>query len=291
MIVELFGIVAPTFLCAAVGFLWIRFGLAYDRGMITDLVMNVGAPCLVFSQIVGLEGDTGEFARICGISLLAMALNAVIGTAFLKLRGLPISSYLSPLVFGNTGNMGMPLCLFALGEEGLALGLAFFVTHSITHFTVGVAIWSGKLSLREPLANPLALSAGAALVVLTSDTVLPEFVVDTTSLLGDFTIPLMLITLGVSIAELRVSAFSRTLSLAVLRLVMGASVGVFLAWAFALEGVSRSVVIIQCAMPAAVFNYLMAQRYARDPDEIASLVVLSTLIAFALLPAWLAFAL
>lgn len=291
MILELFGIVAPTFLCAAIGFLWIRLGMAYDRAMITDLVMNVGAPCLVFTQIVGLEGDTGEFARICGISILAMSLNAVVASVFLKLRGLALSGYLAPLVFGNTGNMGMPLCLFALGEEGLALGLAFFVTHSFAQFTIGVGIWTGEFSLREPLTNPLALAVFAAFAVLWTGVKPPEFLVDTTSLLGDFTIPLMLITLGVSIAELRVAAFPRTFQLAVVRLVMGASVGVFLAWGFSLEGLSRSVVIIQCAMPVAVFNYLMAQRYERNPEEVASLVVLSTLLAFALLPAWLAFAL
>ena len=101
----------------------------------------------------------------------------------------------------------------------------------------------------------------------------------------------MLITLGVSIGEMRVAAFRRTLTLASARLIMGGAIGVFLSWAFGLEGISRSVVIIQCAMPAAVFNYLMAQRYGRAPDEVASLVVLSTLLAFAALPAWLAFAL
>ncbi|MCP4004916.1 MAG: AEC family transporter [bacterium] len=291
MIFELFGIVAPTFICAAVGFTWVRLGVNYDRKMITDLIMNVGAPCLVFSKMVGLAGGTDEFVLLAGISMLAMALSGAGGWLLLRAMRLPSRTYLSPLIFGNTGNMGMPLCLFALGEEGLALGLAFFATHSITHFTVGVAIWSGRFSWREPLTNPLALAGAIAIAVLWSGVSVPGFITDTTGLLGDFTIPLMLITLGVSIGEMHVSNFSRTLVLASARLLMGGAVGVLLAGFFELEGISRSVVIIQCAMPAAVFNYLMAQRYDRAPEEVASLVVLSTLLAFAALPAWLAFAL
>lgn len=291
MTFELLGIIAPTFLCAAVGFLWVRIGASYDRDMITNLIMNVGAPCLVFSQIVGLDGNTDAFVELVGIAMLAMALGGVGGWLLLRAMRLPAHTYLAPLIFGNTGNMGMPLCLFALGEDGLALGLAFFATHSITHFTLGVGIWAGKFSLRDPLTNPLALAGGAAIAVQWLAIPLPHFVTDTTGLLGDFTIPLMLITLGVSIGEMRVAAFRRTLTLASARLIMGGAIGVFLSWAFGLEGISRSVVIIQCAMPAAVFNYLMAQRYGRAPDEVASLVVLSTLLAFAALPAWLAFAL
>ena len=291
MIAELLSIIAPTFLCVAIGFVWSRRGAAYDRALITDLIMNIGAPCLVFSQLVSLDGGAAEVARIAGIALVAMSLFAALGGAVLLLAGLPLRTYLPPLVFANTGNLGLPLCLFALGPEGLALAVGYFAATSIAHFTVGVAIWSGRPALRESLTNPLALATLIAAVVVLSGVPVPGFVLDTTRLLGGFTIPLMLLTLGVSIGQMHVARLPRPLALAVMRLGMGAGVGVALAAVFSLEGAARSVVIIDCAMPAAVFNYLMAQRYERSPEEIASVVVLSTLLAFALLPAWLAFAL
>ena len=55
-----------------------------------------------------------------------------------------------------------------------------------------------------------------------------------------------------------------------------------------ITGISRNVVLLQCAMPIAVFNYLLALRYDRRPDEIAAMVLVSTLMAFIGLPFLLA---
>ena len=112
----------------------------------------------------------------------------------------------------------------------------------------------------------------------------PHFILNTTDLLGNFTIPLMMLTLGVSLARMRITKIKRTLSLAILRLLLGALVGFGIAEAFNFEGIERSVLIIQSMMPVAVFNYLFAQYYERDPEEVASLVVLSSAIGFTLLP-------
>ena len=102
--------------------------------------------------------------------------------------------------------------------------------------------------------------------------------------LGGITIPLMQLSLGVSLAQLRLADVPRTLSLAVARLGLGLLVGLGLASAFGFEGVARGVLILDCAMPAAVFNYMMAERYGRSPSDVASVVVLSTLLSFATLP-------
>ncbi len=285
------AIVAPVFLCAAIGWGWVRAGRLYDRELITRLIMDVGAPCLVFSGLVALEVDSTALATMAGASLAAMLAFAAIGWITLRIAGLPIHTYLAPLMFGNTGNLGLPLCLFAFGDTGLALAVAFFATTAVAQYTVGIWLWSGRLSLAELLRTPLAWATLLAVAVLFTEARVPGWITNTTQLLGGFTIPLMLITLGVSLGQLEVAELPRTFALSLLRLTMGVAVGFGLAGWLGLEGVTRGVVIVEAATPVAVFNYLFAARYGRSPESVASLVVVSTLLAFLLFPVLLSFVL
>lgn len=286
---DLLSVLAPTFLCAGLGWAWGSWGPRYDRELITALIANVGAPCLVFSKLTALEVATASLLQIAFAALLAVTAFAVIGAIALRIWGLPANTFLPPLMFGNAGNLGMSLCFFAFGSEGLALAVCFYTVIATVHFTVGILIWSGRISLAELLRNPLAGAAVIAVLVLAGDVAVPLWLRNTTELLGGFTIPLMLITLGVSIGELRLARLPRTIGLSLLRLGMGVAVGIGLAELFRFEGIIRGVVILECAMPAAVFNYLFAERYGRAPDQVASVVVVSTLIALLVLPALLAY--
>lgn len=286
---EIVGIVAPVFLSAAVGYGWIRLGRPFDRDLVTRLITDVGAPCLVFSGLISLDARSDDLTTIVGAALLAMACFAALGAAVLRLARLPAHTFLPPLVFGNTGNMGLPLCLFAFGDEGLSLAVCFFATVAITHYSLGVWVWSGRVSVIELLRTPLFYGTLFGVAVLAADVAVPVWLRNTTQLLGGFTIPLMMITMGVSLAELRLHGLPRTVALSILRLGMGVAVGFALSAVLGLEGVARGVVVIQCSMPVAVFNYLFAERYGRSPEAVASLVVLSTMLAFALLPLLLGF--
>ena len=286
---EIVGIVAPVFLSAAVGYGWIRLGRPFDRDLVTRLITDVGAPCLVFSGLISLDARSDDLTTIVGAALLAMACFAALGAAVLRLARLPAHTFLPPLVFGNPGNMGLPLCLFAFGDEGLSLAVCFFATVAITHYSLGVWVWSGRVSVIELLRTPLFYGTLFGVAVLAADVAVPVWLRNTTQLLGGFTIPLMMITMGVSLAELRLHGLPRTVALSILRLGMGVAVGFALSAVLGLEGVARGVVVIQCSMPVAVFNYLFAERYNRSPEAVASLVVLSTMLAFALLPLLLGF--
>lgn len=284
MVGELFTTVAPVFACAGIGYIWARSGQSYDTRIITQLVSHIGAPCLVFTTLVKIEGLTVEIGYMAIAAFAALVACTLLGFIILKVFGLPIRTYLAPIVFSNAGNMGLPLCLFAFGESGLALGIGFFAVSATIQLIFGQWLFSG-LPTPTPLLKapiPYAVAAGAVLMVLEIDP--PVFITNTTELLGNFAIPLMMLTLGVSLARMKVTRFRRTFWLSVLRLTMGAIVGFGLVEAFGFEGEARGVLIIQTMMPIAVFNYLFAQYYDRDPEEVASLVVLSSAIGFAILP-------
>ena len=226
---------------------------------------------------------------MAGAAALALACFAIIGALVLRAARLPFHTYLPALTFGNSGNMGLPVCLFAFGETGLALAIAFFTVGSISNFTFGVWISSGSISAASLLRTPLIYAVAISVIFMVAEIDVPPWLGNTTRLIGGMTIPLMLVTLGVTLAELRVTAFWRAFALSMLRLAMGFSVGYGLAGALGFTGVARSVLIVESAMPVAVFNFLFAQRYDRSPSEVAGMVLISTVAALALLPLVLAF--
>jgi predicted permease len=284
MVRELFEILAPTFLAAFSGWLWVRSGRSFDRKMISDLIMLIGAPCLIFSSLVSLEVTPAAMMEMAQAAITAFLAFAFLGFVFLRALKLPTHTFLAPLLFGNQGNLGVPLCLFAFGTEGQALALVFFAIGASLQFSVGLFVWSGRLDPRELIRKPIGLAALAAAVAIGYDLPVPSILTNTTGLLGAFAIPLMLIVLGGAVAELRVTDLRRSLIMATFRLLTGCLVGFALAEWLEFSGVARGVLIVQCVMPAAVFNHLLAQQYDRSPEQVASIVVVSTLLTATALP-------
>lgn len=284
MQVGLIGIIAPVFICAAIGFGWARMKHAYHTEFVTNLVMNVGTPCLVFTTLSTVALDLATFGTMAGLAALTLVVAAVIGAAGLRAAGLSVRSYLTSIVVGNAGNMGLPLCLLAFGEPGLALAIGYFAVSALLHHTIGIGIVSGATSLGRLARIPVIYAVLAALPFMVWQAAPPAWLLNTTRILGGMVIPLMLITLGISLARLGVASFRRSLVLSLVRLGLGFAVGVTIAEAFSLEGTTRGVLILEASMPTAVFNYLFALRYGRAPDEVAGLVVVSTAISFATLP-------
>jgi predicted permease len=289
MLSELFGILAPTFLCAFAGWIWVRSGRSFDRKMLGDLISVVGAPCLIFSSLVSLEVTPGAMLQMAVAAGCSYVVSGFLGFGILRALKIPPQTFLAPLIFGNQGNMGVPLCLFAFGVEGQALGLVFFAIGASLQFSVGLFIWSGRFDLMELVRNPIGLSAIAAAITIGFELPVPEVVTKTTGLLGGFAIPIMLLALGAAIAEVKVTDLHRSFGIAVLRLATGLAIGFGLADWMGFSGIARGVLILQCAMPVAVFNYLLAQRYERAPEQVASIVVVSTLLTAAALPLLLPF--
>lgn len=289
MLRELLEILAPTFLSAFAGWLWVRSGRAFDRKMIGDLISLIGAPCLVFSALVSLEVTPQAMLRMGVVASCAFALFTVSGILMLRFMKLPPRTFLAPIVFGNQGNMGVPLCLFAFGTEGQALALVFFAIAASLQFSVGLFMWSGEFDMMELVRNPVGIAALLAALAVALELPVPTFLTNTTRLLGGFAIPVMLLALGAAIAELKVTDLRLSLGISSFRLAIGLLIGFGLAELSGLSGIARGVLILQCAMPAAVFNFLFAQRFDRDPALVASIVVVSTLLTAVALPLILPF--
>jgi malate permease and related proteins len=289
MIEQLLNVIAPVFIVIAIGWGWAKIGKAYDTELVSSLVMAISAPCLIFSTLSTLQISPHLLGVMGMATALTLLLFGAMGATLLKVTGLPQRGFLAPLMFANIGNMGLPLCLFAFGKPGLALAIVVFAVFCVGQFTFGVWLYSGAASPVFLLKTPIIYAVFLGMAALLAGWQPPGWVAKTTELLGSFTIPLMLLTLGVSLARLEVMNLRRSLSLSALRLGMGFGVGVLVAALMGLTGAPRGVLILQSSMPVAVFNYLLSERYNQNPNETAGLVVISTVLSLLTLPLLLKF--
>ena len=284
MFSELFSIIAPIFLCCAIGFAWKRQNRAFDADLVTALSFNIGTPSLAFYTLTSTNLDPEIFNRMAAATLVTMLAFVALYSTILKVAGLSQKAYLPALTFANVGNMGLPLSLLAFGEQGLALAISYFAINVALMFSFGVSVAAGAFSWGKLLRLPVVFAVAAALAFLYTGQSPPKWISSTALLLGGLTIPLMLITLGASLVGLSLKNIPRSCALSVLRLISGFAIGWATAELFNMEGADRGVLILQCAMPVAVFNYLFSLQYNNKPEEIAGTVILSTILSFLTLP-------
>ena len=294
MLVSLFNTMSPVLVCILIGFGWKRLGFEFNQQFVTAAVMNIGAPCLIISSLNSTRVPLAEFGEVALATALITILCGLLAIPFaLKAKGDPLS-VIAPVAISNCGNMGLPLSLFAFGKEGLTLAIAFFITSSIFHMTVGLPLFSrSSTGLKGTLANlarqPIAYALVISLTLLIMDLHLPVWIDNTTHLLAGFTIPLMLITLGVSLGSLHNDAWLAGVGYSMLRFGGGLVFSLLVTHLMGITGLAQKVVILLSIMPAAIFNYIFAAHYNRSPEITASIVVTSTLMAFILLPVALSF--
>lgn len=281
---QLAAIILPVLVVPAIGFIWAKSGNTFDNRFITQLVTNIGTPALTADALTRIHMETSTLLEMAGLTVLCFLGFALLGVIVLRVMGLANHSYLPALMFPNTGNMGLPLALFAFGDEGLAFAVVFFAISITAQFTIGMSLAAGSFSIGRLLRMPMIYAIIAALFVLATGTEVPPYIGNTLQLLGGLTIPLMLLALGVSLAQLRVTRLPRNLFLSLVRLVGGASIGFLVGYFSGASDLAIGVLMIQSTMPVAVFNYLFAQYYNREPADIASMVVITTALSFVTLP-------
>lgn len=284
MLIELFAVMAPVLIVAGIGFGWARSGQPYPTEFVTRLVLNISTPCLVLSTLSRAEVDLQVFGQMALACVVICVIMAMIGWVLSRAINSDPKVLVPAYMFPNTGNMGLPISLYAFGEPGLALAVAFFVVLSVGHFTVGMILSGAAQSWRRLLLNPVIISLGVALAVLMLDLQLPRWIANTVDLLGSMSIPMMLLTLGVSLASIRPKQVGKGMLLGGFRILCGAAIGWGIALALDLPPLAQGVLVLQSAMPVAVFNYLFAVKANRSPETVASLVICSTLLSFLFIP-------
>lgn len=284
LIFILTNIILPIVIIGGIGFGWMKRGYEFPRTFVTSLIMNLGAPCLIFSGLMKLGDNFAQASIFMLAAITAISIFLLLAYIFVFFTGLPKRAYVLALYSRNCGNMGIPLCYFAFGDAGMALALVFFAISIFFQYTIGLGIVHGKLSLKELSKITFLYGFGLALLFLGLDIEPPLWMINTANLLGQLTIPLMLMMLGTSLARFKMQKSGKLILLSVFKIALGFGVGYGVAALFGFTGLERNILILQMSMPVAVFSYMLAEKYNRDPEEVASMVFMTTLISFISMP-------
>ncbi|WP_027965877.1 AEC family transporter [Halomonas halocynthiae] len=288
MLAELFAVMAPVLAGAGLGFGWIKTGHDYPVAFVTRLVFNIGTPSLVLASLASADIALDTFARIMLATALVLVTMAAATLIVTRLLGHGWRVLLAPMMYPNTGNMGLPVVLYAFGSTGFAVGITVMVTVALFQFTLGTLLAQRGNPLRALATTPTIYAVIISLVLMVTNTTLPLWMINTLDLISGFTVPLMLITLGVSLASIQVKSLRSGVVFSLIR----TPIAICVAWAIGhllgLPAMAQAILILQMSMPVAVFNYLFAQRSQCEPEYVASLVFCSTLLALIYLPILLA---
>ncbi len=288
LVIEILTILAPAAILASIGLFWARIGTEFPIQFVTTLVINVGMPALLFYTLATSQVDLRSLGTIVAAAVAVHIVFTVVALLYLKQAKKDWRLCIAH-VCGNTGNLGLPVCYFAFGDAGLAYAMAFFSLQCLLLFSAGEAVLSANASIKPALRSPILHAVWLGTLVRYMDWSLPKFLMDTTQLLGQLVIPIMLITLGVSLAGMTVKSLPSTIRWSLIRTGVAMMVGFGVAHLFGLEGVARGVLIIETTAPVAVFNFLLAVKHNRDSVEVSGLILVTHLSAIVYLPLLLGF--
>ena len=292
--IKLFEVLFPVFFVIGIGYFLGKKNPKIDTTFITNFAANIGTPAMIVFAVTSTGITFDIFKNYFWYYLLAIIAFSIVGIPtlyFLKTKD--IIRELPPLILPNTGNMGLPICLFAYGTEGLGVSASITSIIILFHFTVGVFLADRKFNLYVILKNPPFYAIIFSAFVLYNDITLPTVVINTTEWLMFATIFLILMSLGIALIRLKVFSFYKAIAASLTRMIVGPIIGLLLIYYFDLEGFAAGVLLIQCSMPSAVLNYLVASIYSPKKiiDSVASTIVVSTLMSFITIPIVVFFAL
>lgn len=288
MFATLFSIIFPVFAVAALGYLYARW-LHTSLGDTNRINMEIFIPALIFSVLSDTGFDVADYGNLALAAALVVLLPGIIGWPVARLMRVEHKTFLPPLMFNNSGNMGLPLAVFAFGEDALPIAMVLFMVENTLHFTVGNWILIGRLLPMQLLKSPMLWATFLGIAFNMLDLSLPKPVNDSIGLVGQIAIPLMLFSLGVRVAQTHITEWRMAIVSSLIIPVTGIAIALAASAFFALEARQAHQLLLFSVLPPAVLNYMLAEQFRQEPEKVASIVLLGNLSAIVTVPAVLYF--
>ena len=283
--IKIFEVIFPVFFVIGVGYYLGKKNPKFDTNFITNFAGNIGTPAMIFYTVTTTGITLSIFVSYFFYALLMIGGFAIIGLILLFFLKKDLSMELPPLILPNTGNMGIPICLFAYGTVGLGVASAIASVIILFHFTLGVFLAKKSFSLDVVIKSPPVYAIIISILFLYFQIKTPLFLENTTFLLTYATIFLVLMSLGIALTRFKFS-LKDSIILSLCRVILGPVIAFIIIYNFDLSGFAAGVLLIQSAMPSAILNYLVGSMYSpkKVVDSIASTIVVSTLMSFITIP-------
>jgi malate permease and related proteins len=157
MLERILTIVLPLFAVVAVGFLYARRHRP-DMGAATALNMDVFVPALVFSALASKDADLGAYGPLALAGLLLVLGSGLLAWPIGRAAGVAARTWVPPMMFVNSGNMGIPLLVLAFGEQAMAAAVVLFLIENFLHFSLGTRMLDRGTPLLRVLGTPVMLA-------------------------------------------------------------------------------------------------------------------------------------
>lgn len=287
---RILSIVFPVFAIIGIGYGYGRIKRP-EIGVTNQISMDVLVPALVFSALASKSFDFTHYWQLALGGLLVILGSGLLAWPVARMLKVETKTFVPPMMFNNSGNMGIPIILLAFGEQALGAAIILFLVEMILHFSLGPYMLSHRMRLLQLLKTPVLVATVLGVAVSLSGSALPQPIYTAIKMVGDASIPMLLFALGVrlnqvSFKDWHIGAWSGIVSPAT-GIVMVLLITPFLQ----LDPVQQSILLVFGALPPAVLNYLMAEQYRQEPERVASIVLLGNLSALLVMPIVLAFAL
>jgi predicted permease len=290
MLTQIAGITLPIYILVAVGFFYGR-RVKPDLSGSNKLVVDVALPVLIFTSLSAKTFDPMAALTFTGASIALIVLSGLLAWPLARWSGSSRPAFLPCAMFTNVGPVGIPLVVLAYGPQGMPTAVVLLVISNILHFTLGAGLMSGRVDWRMVYANPLVWATVLGVISSRLNWILSDWLQTSLNLIGSVLVPMMLMSLGARLASSRVAdawvGVRATLLIALIRLAAAYLVLMFLP----LQGIERGALILFACLPAAVFNFMLADRFKVQPNLVASMVVIGHFLGLLMLPLGLLLAL
>ena len=284
--IKLFEVIFPVFFIVGIGYLIGKKNPNLETSFITDYAANFGTPALVIFALTSTGVTFSIFAEYFIYALILLTSFGLVGLIFLILMKKDYIRELPPFILPNTGNMGIPICLFAYGKLGMGVAAAISTLVVFLHFTLNVFLAKKEFDFKVVLKSPsfYAILVTVSLLYFEIDT--PQFVLNTVMLLAYTMIVLILMSLGIALTQMKVFSYKSATITSIGRVIVGPIIGFIFNKIFNLSGFAAGVLLIQSSMPSAILCYLVGSMYSPKEivDNISSMIVISTLMSLITVP-------
>ncbi len=291
--IKLFEVIFPVFFIIGIGYFLGKRNPNIDTSFITNYAANFGTPSLVIFALTSTGITFAVFAEYFVYSLILLTCFAIVGLIFLIFMKKDYIRELPPFILPNTGNMGIPICLFAYGKLGMGVAAAISSLVVVLHFTLNIFLAKKKFDFDVIAKSPAFYTILVTVAFLYFDIPMPKFVLNTVMLLAYTMIVLILMSLGIGLTQMKVFSFRSSIITSFGRVIVGPIIGFILIKIFNLSGFAAGVLLIQSSMPSAILCYLVASMYSPKNivDNISSMIVVSTIMSLVTVPITVFFAL
>ena len=290
---KLFEVLFPVFFIVGIGVFLGKKNPNFDTSFITTYSGNFGTPALVIFALTAGGVTFDVFKEFFIYAIILLAVFGIVGLVFLVLMKKDYIRELPTFILPNTGNMGIPICLFAYGELGMGMAASISSLVVLLHFTLNIFLAKRAFDFQIIFKSPAFYAIIFTILLLYFEEPIPQFVMNTVMLLAYGMIVMILMSLGVALTQMKVFSFKDALITSTGRVIIGPIIGFVVVKIFDLTGAAAGVVLLQSSMPSAILCYLIASMYSPKEivDNISSTIVVSTIISLITIPIVLFFAL